>query len=42
MYSFTFVIKYFISFKAQFPIGIDYIVKRVRANIWKWLIQSRQ
>lgn len=26
MYSFTFVIKYFISVKAEFPVGIDYII----------------
>lgn len=41
VYSFTFVIKYFISVKAEFQVAVDFIIKIVRANIWKWLIKSR-
>ena len=39
---FTFVIDYLILVKANVLIGIGYIVKTVHANIWKWLIKSRQ
>ena len=42
MYYFTFIIDYLISVKANFLIGIDYIVKTVHANICKWLIKSRE